>query len=896
MTAGETCDDGNSNNTDGCRNECLPNICGDGYIHGGVEACDDGNSTNGDGCDVNCTPTGCGNGVVSGGEICDDGNALDGDGCDSNCKPSACGNGMLTRGQKCDPGVSGSCVDICNDAWAHPFGSGLDATARAVVVNGADVYVGGDFNSTQDHSIGNQIAKWKDGVWSALGSGTDAAVYGLAMIGNDLYAGGEFGHAGGVAAASIAKWNGTTWSALGAGTDNIVLSLFASGTDLYVGGRFDTAGGITANNIAKWDGNQWSALGEGVDSDVNAFAKIGTDLYVGGLFEYAGGVAARGVAKWDGSHWSALGAGTPSDVYTLAVLGSDLYAAGEGFVMKWDGSSWSTIADLPDYQVYASTVMGGNLYFGGTFRHQGARNIAKWDGSQWSALGSGVGDEGVFALTSDGTGLIAVGGFGTAGGSPNAWIASWHDTACGEQCDDGNATSGDGCDSNCKPTACGNGVVSAGETCDDGNLVDGDGCDSDCTSGCGNGIATAGETCDDGNASNGDGCEADCSLTPITQLVDPGDTVSSPPASPEFPVQTAITTPNGGTITIAPPSQPSTQEGFSVVGTQLEITAPDASTTSPLKIVMTVDASAIPPGFDASRLDVTRNGVEIVDCTGPEGEASPDPCIDDRTVVGGNVEITVLTVHASLWSVVVRGLFKGEQKCINGVTGAGVGVSKAQAKANATCLKAAAVGEADAELCLAADAKGKVGGRMGKTAKAAVACVPPPPFGFTATSTINVAAQEAQLRLMSALFGNSLNSAIAADKAGAACQASVLKAAQTLLATKAKLFLGCQKSGLAGKTSLIVSKSQLRTCFDSLTADVAGKIAKGVEKLGGVISSKCSGNLATLLPGSCGTSAEIARCLDTRVECRLCRMFNAMAGLSADCDKFDDGQANSSCP
>ncbi|MFN2376379.1 MAG: DUF4215 domain-containing protein, partial [Candidatus Binatia bacterium] len=84
------------------------------------------------------------------------------------------------------------------------------------------------------------------------------------------------------------------------------------------------------------------------------------------------------------------------------------------------------------------------------------------------------------------------------------------DATC-EACDDGNRLDGDGCDSNCKPSQCGNGIVTAGENCDDGNLTDGDGCDSNCTpSGCGNGITTGSEQCDDGNATNDDGCDADC--------------------------------------------------------------------------------------------------------------------------------------------------------------------------------------------------------------------------------------------------------------------------------------------------------------------------------------------------------------------------------------------------
>src|SRR5450432_3075673 len=71
----------------------------------------------------------------------------------------------------------------------------------------------------------------------------------------------------------------------------------------------------------------------------------------------------------------------------------------------------------------------------------------------------------------------------------------------GEDCDDGNNKSGDGCDGVCKteagyscaagvaPTAgictkiwvCGNGHVDPGEACDDSNTVAADGCSADCT-------------------------------------------------------------------------------------------------------------------------------------------------------------------------------------------------------------------------------------------------------------------------------------------------------------------------------------------------------------------------------------------------------------------------------
>jgi len=84
-----------------------------------------------------------------------------------------------------------------------------------------------------------------------------------------------------------------------------------------------------------------------------------------------------------------------------------------------------------------------------------------------------------------------------------------------EECDDGNLDDGDGCDSNCRPTGCGNGIVTPPEECDDGNTVNGDGCDNNCTtSRCGNGqVDPLTEECDDGNLVDGDGCDSNCRLT-----------------------------------------------------------------------------------------------------------------------------------------------------------------------------------------------------------------------------------------------------------------------------------------------------------------------------------------------------------------------------------------------
>jgi cysteine-rich repeat protein len=91
----------------------------------------------------------------------------------------------------------------------------------------------------------------------------------------------------------------------------------------------------------------------------------------------------------------------------------------------------------------------------------------------------------------------------------------------GEECDDGNAEDGDGCDGNCTASRCGNGVATGGEVCDDGNALDTDGCTAMCVAArCGDGLLYAGvEGCDDGaNGIAGDGCEASCALSPYTYV------------------------------------------------------------------------------------------------------------------------------------------------------------------------------------------------------------------------------------------------------------------------------------------------------------------------------------------------------------------------------------------
>ncbi|WP_410963516.1 hypothetical protein, partial [Salmonella sp. SAL4455] len=77
-------------------------------------------------------------------------------------------------------------------------------------------------------------------------------------------------------------------------------------------------------------------------------------------------------------------------------------------------------------------------------------------------------------------------------------------------------------------------------------------------------------------------------------------------------------------MSIAEASSASIPSVFAVLGTILDITAPAASTASPLTIRITVHLSASPAGFTQEDLAVSRDGVAIADCTCTPGHADPD--------------------------------------------------------------------------------------------------------------------------------------------------------------------------------------------------------------------------------------------------------------------------------
>ncbi|MFN0242903.1 MAG: hypothetical protein ACKVWV_08445 [Planctomycetota bacterium] len=363
-------------------------------------------------------------------------------------------------------GVSAQCVVRFDGSAWQALAAGLNTEVFAFSVfddgTGSALYAGGAFT----HSGGLpafRVARWNGAAWSAVGAsgggGTNGNVYALRVHGvgtaRALYAGGLFSMAENVAASNIARWKDGAWSAVGDGFNGTVnvsdsfdrgvraLGSFdsGSGSELYAGGRFDASEAAALNNIARFDGAAWRPLGagHGVMRDIVDLAVYddgsGPALYAAGFIRTAGMLAVADIARFDGTRWAAVG----DDIgvaRSLAVhdfgAGEVLVAARSNSVRTWDGATWSVLGSTFNNQVNAVVVhddgTGPALYTGGDFSNGGMQHVARWNGASWEPLGGGVnGRVSEMVSFNDGSGplLVVAGEFTHAGALPASGVARW---------------------------------------------------------------------------------------------------------------------------------------------------------------------------------------------------------------------------------------------------------------------------------------------------------------------------------------------------------------------------------------------------------------------------------------------------------------------------------------
>lgn len=166
VESGETCDDSNTTNGDGCSSTCQtegPPVCGNGLLQG-AEFCDDGDATNLGICNATCSAlTYCGDGTVQSpngfavGETCDDGNTVSWDGCHKDCRneapnlaysyvshTSSCSDAPVTLQLTNNTGDPGMALGNYSFNFIGPVCSYINFTTNATIASSAAANSGAD--------------------------------------------------------------------------------------------------------------------------------------------------------------------------------------------------------------------------------------------------------------------------------------------------------------------------------------------------------------------------------------------------------------------------------------------------------------------------------------------------------------------------------------------------------------------------------------------------------------------------------------------------------------------------------------------------------------------------------------------------------------------------------
>jgi cysteine-rich repeat protein len=529
----EACDDGNRDPGDTCTNACTVAVCGDGVLRVGVEVCDDGNQSNTDGCTNACQPGACGDGFVQKGEACDDGNPNDGDGCLSTCVLASCGDGVTQPGEACDDGNSDptdACTNLCQIATC---GDGIVRVEVEACDDGNQSDTDGCTTACKLASCGDgQLQKGEacdDGNQDATDACLPSCVSatcgaGVTGPGEGCDDGNQNDHDNCVSTCQPAKCgDGVVHKGVEACDDGNVSDTDGCTATCKLASCGD---GKLQQGEACDDGNQddtdgcsnaclLPACGDGKvqageQCDDGLLATTGACVPGCKLAACGDGWVQVGLEACDGGATPTASSGCTSTC-KLATCGDGLVQAGEQCDDgDQDNGDACTTACL-------KAVCGDGLVQAGVEACDDG-NQSDNDGClsacQVASCGDGklwLGKESCDAGASPG---------GNSGCTATCKPASCGDgvVQAGEGCDDGNGSSGDGCLNTCVPASCGDGVVNLSggklEACDDGNQDPHDACLPACVPAqCGDGVLQLGvEACDDGNQSDTDGCTNACQL------------------------------------------------------------------------------------------------------------------------------------------------------------------------------------------------------------------------------------------------------------------------------------------------------------------------------------------------------------------------------------------------
>jgi hypothetical protein len=99
----------------------------------------------------------------------------------------------------------------------------------------------------------------------------------------------------------------------------------------------------------------------------------------------------------------------------------------------------------------------------------------------------------------------------------------------------------------------------------------------------------------------------------------------------------------------------------------VHVEAPAATAGNPLVVRLLVDGALFDVAGVPTGLKVIHDGLPTTPCTGPAGQASPDPCVQTRILVGADqVRFTVLSSAGGEWNFGVPVTVSPLVRCLSG--------------------------------------------------------------------------------------------------------------------------------------------------------------------------------------------------------------------------------------
>lgn len=482
---------------------CVRTTCGNALLEGS-EQCDDGDNDTGDGCSPFCRKepscpdgggacsTACGDGLLlpidkTNGQECDDGNTLDNDGCSADCKAENgfdCADAVVAPDSLTLPivlrdfkGTAGSNVAANTAAHEHPdfeqYNAGFerDIVQPWLDADGKPQHVTANRKNTENAYANNTLTSSVDYFSKWYRDDPDFNITVLQTLTFAKLATGEFRYAN----ASFFQLND-----LGFGNYKTTGKNFHFTSEVRY--WFEYHGGETLQ--FKGDDDVWVFVNQ----------QLAVDL--GGVHGVIDGSVVLNSADGTGSVCEniALGGCTSprtvnlglllGNVYEIVVFQAERHTSASNYTLTL--GNFDTTRSVCTSQCGDGVVTPDEACDLGAAKNTGEYGTCTADCKLPAYCGDGKLDEPEEACD-DGLNLSAYGYNGKRACSPQCqWTPFCGDkqlnSLFGEQCDDGNAVAGDGCEANCTHrTGCGNGERESNEQCDDGNTHSGDGCSEFCT-------------------------------------------------------------------------------------------------------------------------------------------------------------------------------------------------------------------------------------------------------------------------------------------------------------------------------------------------------------------------------------------------------------------------------